>query len=255
MKASVTLNKAGKKRMKPTVQAASPRQSRGREKILRHQVREQLEARILSGEFTPGSRLGQQELAQRFGVGAGVVREALLELQACGLVETKDNRGAYVSQIDKQTLLDAFDVREVHEGLAARLCCLRSTRAEIAELREIAYEIHELTSTDMGASAEKDKLLHHRLLEIADHAMLLRLADNYRVLTKVFHVGHLPLSKLPPKLLRTADTVLAEHINVLEAIEKGREDDAERLMRAHVHAGKEEAERLIEAGLVLHWLP
>src|SRR3954468_5844451 len=90
--------------------------------LTRHHVREKLQGMILSGERRPGSKLRQQELAEHFQVAQGVVREALLELQAYGLVETIDRRGMFVTQLDEGKLLEAFEVREMHEGLAARLC-------------------------------------------------------------------------------------------------------------------------------------
>src|SRR5437667_6189130 len=91
--------------------------------VSRHQVRDTLQRMILAGERPPGTKLVQQQLARSFGVAQGVVREALLELQAFGLVESIDNRGVYVSELSVKRLLDSFDVREIHEGLAARLCC------------------------------------------------------------------------------------------------------------------------------------
>src|SRR5436305_8544748 len=88
--------------------------------ITRHQIRESVQQMILSGERQPGTKLRQQELAEHFGVAQGVIREALLELAAYGLVEIIDNRGVYVSKIDKNRLLESFEVRAMHEGLAAR---------------------------------------------------------------------------------------------------------------------------------------
>src|SRR5438034_6683984 len=104
----------------------------------RHFVRENLRRMILTGERRPGTRLRQQELAREFQVAQGVVREALLELQAYGLVEMTARRGMFVTEINKDRLLEAFEVREMHEALAARLCCDRVTRGQINELREIA---------------------------------------------------------------------------------------------------------------------
>ena len=80
--------------------------------VARHEIRDSLQRMILDGEQQAGSKLVQQQLAKRFGVAQGVVREALLELQAYGLVETVDNRGVFVSELSGQKLLDAFDVRE-----------------------------------------------------------------------------------------------------------------------------------------------
>src|SRR3954462_6861348 len=86
----------------------------------RHRVREDVRRLILSGELSPGMRLTQQQLAKRFGVAQSVVRESLLELQFSGLVEMVDNLGIFVSELDTNTLLQAYQVREMLEGLSAR---------------------------------------------------------------------------------------------------------------------------------------
>src|SRR3954470_10291747 len=113
-------------------------------RVSRHHVRENLQRMILSGEREPGSKLRQQELAERFQVAQGVVREALLELQASGLVETVDRRGMFVTKLDKSRILEAFEVREVHEALAVRLCCERANRGQLRELMDLAEEIYAL---------------------------------------------------------------------------------------------------------------
>src|SRR3954451_6879240 len=92
----------------------------------RHRVREDVRRLILSGELKPGTRLTQQQLAKRFGVAQSVIRESLLELQFTGLVESIDNLGIFVSELDTEKLLQAYEVREMLEGLAARSCCERA---------------------------------------------------------------------------------------------------------------------------------
>ena len=72
--------------------------SRGNVKprVVRHEVRDEIQRRILSGENKPGERLSQQSLARELGVAQGTVREALLELQWLGLVESVDHLGVFV---------------------------------------------------------------------------------------------------------------------------------------------------------------
>src|SRR5213082_2404532 len=97
----------------------------GKSMTARGRVREDIRRCILTGEFRQGTRLAQQHLAKRFGVAQSVVRESLLELQLSGLVRSVDNLGIFVGELDTQRLLDAYRVREMFEGLAARLCCQR----------------------------------------------------------------------------------------------------------------------------------
>jgi DNA-binding GntR family transcriptional regulator len=209
----------------------------GRRLVSRHQVRDSLQTMILAGERPPGTKLVQQQLAKRFGVAQGVVREALLELQAYGLVETIDNRGIFVSEMSIKKLLDSFDVREVHEGLAARLCCERMNRKEIAELEEMAQEMHALANRgELMEMANLDREFHRRLVQASENSMLIRLADNYRLLGKVIQMS------------RDPDDVRAEHMAILDAIREGKPDDAERLMRSHIRTAKQRLEREIAEG-------
>src|SRR3954469_6582513 len=110
----------------------------------RGRVREDVRRLILSGELKPGTRLTQQHLAKRFGVAQSVIRESLLELQASGLVRSVDNLGIFVSDLDTHSLIHAYHVREVLEGLAARLSCDRASRADVKAMYEMVDRIHEL---------------------------------------------------------------------------------------------------------------
>ena len=103
----------------------------------RGRVREDVRKMILTGKLKPGSRLTQQHLAKKFGVAQSVVRESLLELQASGLVRSVDNLGIFVSDLDEATLIHAYHVREMIEGLAARLCCERAGSRSDIRMRAI----------------------------------------------------------------------------------------------------------------------
>ncbi len=215
-----------------------------RRMVARHEIRESLQEMILNGERRPGTKLIQQQLAKRFGVAQGVIREALLELQVYGLVETVDNRGMFVSKLNTRTLLGSFDVREVHEALAARLCCERITRLEIRELTAMANEMFTLAQQGkLMDMAGLDREFHQRLIRISGNTMLIRLAGNYRLLGKAMQIS------------RDAREVRDEHLAILKAIEEGRADDAERLMKVHIRTAKNSVERELAAGtFVPRWL-
>ena len=70
------------------IQSRAIKLSRGNAKprVVRHEVRDEIQRRILSGESKPGERLSQQSLARELGVAQGTVRESLLELQFMGVV-------------------------------------------------------------------------------------------------------------------------------------------------------------------------
>lgn len=213
-------------------------------KLTRHKVREGIQQMIVRGQCKPGEKLAQQSLAKKFGVGQGVVREALLELQVSGLVETFDNRGVFVGELNIETLLEAYRVREVHEGLAARLCCDRITRAEIRKLKEIVDKIYvcgnEGKLKEMG---ELDRIFHNEILKKSGNELLIRLVESYAILQKIVRGN------------RNPKPVEEEHIAILFAIENGNADEAERMMRQHIATGRKFVEEQIAKGaFVPEWV-
>src|SRR3954452_7894490 len=98
-------------------------------------VREQLQDAILEGALKPGERLRAEALAQRDGTSRTPVREALLQLEAQGLVEVEPNRGAVVRAFDRADLLDLYEVRALLEPAAAARAARRIAPHDIARLR------------------------------------------------------------------------------------------------------------------------
>jgi DNA-binding GntR family transcriptional regulator len=207
-------------------------------RVARYHVREELQRRILSGESKPGERLTQQNLAKELGVAQGTVRESLFELEWLGLVESVERLGVFVGNLDGARICEAYYVREVLEGLGARLTCGNAGRADIAALRTMADNILQLAQEgkeqDMGAL---DRAFHLQIIELSRNTILVRLAETYRVLGMTVRAS------------RDAHTIHQEHIRIIEAIEHNFADEAERLARHHVAEARRAIERQIEEGV------
>jgi DNA-binding GntR family transcriptional regulator len=200
-------------------------------RIARHRVREEIQRGILSGERKSGDRLSQQNLARELGVAQGTVRESLLELQWLGLVESVDRLGVFVGALDAARICEAYELREVLEGLAARLACNHAARADVATLRGMANNILQLARENKGPEmGALDRTFHLQITNLSHNAILTRLAETYRVLGMVVRAS------------RDPDVVHEEHLRIIEAIEHDFADEAERLARRHVA----EARRMIE---------
>ncbi|MFW5915540.1 MAG: GntR family transcriptional regulator, partial [Planctomycetota bacterium] len=133
-----------------------------------HHTREKMEESILNGEFDPGERLVQLDLADRYDVSQSVIREALLELQHTGLVEKKRNLGFFVAEIDVETVVEAYEIREMLEGLAARRCCENISRKEIRKLGQIAEQIHQMAREgDPDEMIRLDRHFHSVMVDAA----------------------------------------------------------------------------------------
>ncbi|MBS3764628.1 MAG: GntR family transcriptional regulator [Planctomycetes bacterium] len=202
-----------------------------------HNTREKIEEAILSGEFEPGSRLVQLALADEYDVSQSVIREALLELQQTGLVEKKKNLGFFVADIDFETLLEAYEIREMLEGLAARRCCQNISRKELKRLRQIAERTYELAGKgDFDEMIRSDREFHGAVIDAARNDILKRLEESYRLFGMAVHAG------------RPTDDVHDEHLEMVEAIERNEPDEAERIAREHVREAREEIRRQSENG-------
>src|SRR6476660_8253200 len=97
----------------------------------------EVERMIMAGEIAPGDRSNENQLALRFGVSRGPIREALRSLEAGGLVELKPNRGVFVRSITLAEACDIYEVRAGLFGLAGRLCAQRLSRDEVAEMKRL----------------------------------------------------------------------------------------------------------------------
>jgi len=203
----------------------------------RHRVRNGVEQLILRGDFRSGTKLRQVHLAEHFGVGQGVVREALIELQLMGLVDIVDNRGSFVTQLNSKKLTDAIEVRAAIEGMAVRLCCGRCSHEQLSKLRRTADLVFQLSSAELFEEAAMlDREMHLDLVRFSGNEELVRLTTGYRAFGKIIY-GR-----------RDPEAVLHDHSSILDAIAKSQPAEAEELIRAHVEGAKEWLTQQLEAG-------
>lgn len=111
------------------------------------QIIDQLGLEIVNGERRPGERLGEEDLADYFGVSRAPVREATRVLEKRGLVSVYPRRGAFVKALSIKSIRDVIEVRSALFGYAARECAvaqepafLELLSANIAAMRELARD-------------------------------------------------------------------------------------------------------------------
>ena len=95
---------------------------------------QELERMVISGDLKPGERINEQQLAQRFGVSRGPIREAVRSLEGAGLANGVTNRGVFVRRLSVSEVRELYDIRAALFGLAGRLMAERATSDEIARL-------------------------------------------------------------------------------------------------------------------------
>ena len=149
--------------------------------VLREQIRELLLERILNGEYRPGDRLVELQIAQELGTSQAPVREALRELEALRFVESEPHRGTRVRRITEEELAEIYPVRAALEELAAREAALRLGGG--VEKLEAEYEamLRAAEEGDLHEQVQHDVAFHRLIVEAAGNRILLDVWKSLRV--------------------------------------------------------------------------
>ena len=120
---------------------------------------------IVDGRLPPGQRLKEEELARELGISRTPVREALLILQAEGLVDAAPNRGAVVRSHDAGDLEDLYQLRALLEGYAARRAAAHISEAAVADLRASCERFENLIDGDVQELVKENLFFHNVILD------------------------------------------------------------------------------------------
>lgn len=196
---------------------------------LREQVEGQLSSRIVSGEIPPGQVLTVPTLAGDFGVSATPVREAMLNLARRGFLRPIRNRGFEVTEVSPDELRELTEVRMLLEAPPMRTVAGTLDDATVAALRATADRI-----VDAAKAARFDEYLaadtefHLSILECAGNRKLVDTVRELRQQTRLVGLVQLASSDA---LISTS----LEHAELVDLLVAGRGEDAEALMRRHIH--------------------
>jgi len=187
-----------------------------------------LRADILDGRYPPGDRLTEMALAERYSVGRGAIRAALVELRSEGLVDIEANRGAVVRRITLEEAIEIAEARKVLEGLIAARAAMSGDVAAKESLREIVGQMGEAVAAgDSARYSGLNRTLHQSIWVIGEHAVANDLVANLR--DRSAHHQY-RLAVMPGR----AEESLKQHAAIVEAIVAGAAEAAETAMRDHL---------------------
>ncbi|MDX6415742.1 MAG: hypothetical protein QOG28_362 [Trebonia sp.] len=183
---------------------------------------------ILSGDFGPGQRLVEEELAGTLGVTRQSLRAALLDLTADGLVERIPNRGARVRVVSTEEAVAITECRMALEALCAAKAAERVTDDEAAQLRELAENLKRSVAEGNPLQySELNRELHRLVGVISGQAVAVGLLERLHA-QLVRHQFQLALRPGRPEVS------LPEHVAIAQAVADRRPADADRAVRAHL---------------------
>jgi DNA-binding GntR family transcriptional regulator len=202
-------------------------------RALYQEVAERLRQQIFARQLEPGSWIDEQKLAAEFGISRTPLREALKVLAVEGLVTMKVRRGAYVTEMSRDDVAQIYHLLGLLEADAAAEAARRASAAQIAELRQL-HERLEKQVRSRDAFFATNEAFHLKLLDIAGNRWRTQLVTDLRKVMKLNR--HHSLFKQG----RLAES-LAEHRELMAAIEARKGEAAGRLMRTHFDNGLEAA--------------
>lgn len=195
---------------------------------VREQIAEALRAALVTGEMRPGVVYSAPVLAERFGVSATPVREAMLDLAKEGLVAAVRNKGFRVTELSDRDLDEITEVRALIEVPTVGAVASSVAPAEVRALRPLAQAIVEAAEgRDILGYIEADHRFHLELLALSGNTHLVEVVRDLRHRSRLYGV---PSLAERGELLPSA----REHLDLLDMVASGDVDAAEALMRHHL---------------------
>lgn len=199
---------------------------------LYEQVAERLRSRIYAHELAPGAWVDEQAIAAEYGISRTPLREALKVLASEGLVTLKPRRGCYVTELSEQDLDEIFPVMALLEGRCAFEATRKATDDDMKRLAAIHADLERhAASNDADRFFEANQQFHDALQELAGNRWLRQWIQETRKFIKLTRRDSLNLAGR----LRQS---LAEHREILAAVQHRSPEDAGRLMHDHILSGR-----------------
>jgi GntR family transcriptional repressor for pyruvate dehydrogenase complex len=206
------------------------------------QVAEQIQHLIARGVLKPGDRLpGERDLAVKFGVGRGSIRDAIRTLEIMGVVEPRHGHGTVVRELSADSLVvplatalshkrglvaELLDVRRMIEPSLAARAAKNATPEEVGRMEEILDRQREKMRRG-EPTIEEDSEFHYAIAVAARNTVVLRVLD---VLMDLLRESRTRSLQVPGRLERS----IAGHRRVLRAIKRRDAEAAQSAVRQHL---------------------
>lgn len=200
--------------------------------MLSSKIKDRILQLILEGELQPGDRLVETRIARELGVSQSPVREAIRDLVAVGFLEIEPYRGAKIRRFTRKDFLDDMEIRGELEAIAARRAASRITDAEIARLRSLVAEMHQMGGAgDAHGQAMMNTEFHRIVVEAAGSDGLMRAWSVLEPFARTYVTAMVPGTDL----VWLGD----RHSTIVEALEAGDTELAASVMREHAREARD----------------
>lgn len=199
-----------------------------RPELLQERVADRIREAILEGSIQPGERIVEFQLSKQWNISRAPLREAIRQLAAEGLVVLSPHRGASVAEVSLAELQELFAVRSMLEAFGAGLAANNAGPSDHAAMRrKIAEMKSSLARRDLSGFYVAGIEFHSVLMSAAGNATLKRIYDENKRQFRRYQATMPRLPDLPRESI-------AEHQQILDAVEQGDADAASRLAAHHI---------------------
>jgi GntR family transcriptional regulator, rspAB operon transcriptional repressor len=195
------------------------------------QLHELLRTAIVTGELHPGQALSETDIATRYQVSRQPVREAFIRLAHERLVVVLPQRGTFVVKISIRDVMDVRFVREAIEVAVAREAAALDEvprAALVQSLRSVIAEQSQVASGDNASFLMLDERFHHAIALAVQREHAWRVVDQIKA--QMDRVRYLSFDSATPM-----SRLIAQHQDIVAAIEARQAEAAESAMRMHHH--------------------
>jgi DNA-binding GntR family transcriptional regulator len=213
-------------------------------RLLRERVYEELRHDILTCELMPGTEIREAELAARFEVSKSPVRDALISLEREGLVITIPRQGYRVAPVSISDMLDMFHLRAALER-ASMERIIRHTSDEQLKALDVFKTFHEARWPD--GFVGYNKAFHRRLAELGNNPRMRdQLIDLMDLMERAVQISVSNMNHGKPEAL------VAEHQQIINAIQSRSIKTAQRLAEQHVLAAGKRVSSAVSRGMIIN---
>ena len=172
-------------------------------------------------------RLDERRLSEDLGVSRTPIREAMTLLEQEGFVRTRPRRGIYVVRKTKREIVEMITVMAALESMAARLAAERAAPADIAELHALMDDFRNGNSGERLAEySDANIAFHQAIIKMSGCALLAEMTENLFIHMRA-------IRKITIHQDNRATRSVADHMRIIEALERRDAELAERLAREH----------------------
>ncbi len=223
----------------------------GNTKTLTELAYQSIKEDILAWHIKPGECVSEQQLADRLGISRTPVREALQTLARDGLVTIIPRKGTFVREISVEDIVEIYNLREVIEGLAARLAAPLIDQDILARLNEAFVRIGELAAANNWQLSD-DKQEELISLDFVLHDVIVRSSRSPR-LVQIIETLNDQVQRtrvLSSYVLDRVEYSIVSHREIIGALIQRNGELAERSVREHIANSRE---AVVESIIKFSW--